>query len=336
MKKLRVLHAPYETAGQASLLVGALRSVGYQSKLLVYQKHKFGYEYDLFFDDQNEKLKFIKLPWLFLNLVKQFDIFHFHPLHSLFPHFRDLPILKRLGKKIVFHFWGSEVRQLDVAKKYKFHFAKETPIDLKKEQTKREKIGHVTKFADALIVGDYELQEYVPGSIVVQQIADERLLSIPIKTSGGKKPLVIHAPTNQEKKGTRYIIEVVNRLKKEGIDFEFKLVENVTHDEMIEEIKKADLVVDQTLLGGYGIFAIESMSLGKSVVCYVRDDLLKNYPGLPIINANPDTIYEQLKKVLTNPSGLEEIGKRGREYVKKVHHPKIIAQKLIDIYEGFI
>ena len=74
MKKLRVLHAPYETAGQASLLVGALRSVGYQSKLLVYQKHKFGYEYDLFFDDQNEKLKFIKLPWLFLNLVKQFDI----------------------------------------------------------------------------------------------------------------------------------------------------------------------------------------------------------------------------------------------------------------------
>ena len=50
-----------------------------------------------------------------------------------------------------------------------------------------------------------------------------------------------------------------------------------------------DLVVDQLHMGWYGLLAIETMAEGKPVVSYVRDDFHGHAPGLPVVNATPDT-----------------------------------------------
>jgi len=85
--------------------------------------------------------------------------------------------------------------------------------------------------------------------------------------------------------------------------------------------------------------AVELMALGKPVICYIREGDLKFIPekmrqDLPIINANPNTIYHVLKEWLTiRRKELPELGKRSRIYVETWHDSRKIAAMLKTEYE---
>ena len=103
---------------------------------------------------------------------------------------------------------------------------------------------------------------------------------------------------------------------------------------MYKEIEKTDLVIDQMLVGFYGLLSIESMAMGKPVVCYLRPDILERSPAdMPVINADPDTLYSVLKEILLSPEKLVDIGKRSREYIENHHDAKIIAKQYYELLE---
>ena len=95
----------------------------------------------------------------------------------------------------------------------------------------------------------------------------------------------------------------------------------------MELIQKSDLVIDQLIIGWYAMFAIEAMSLGKPVVCNLRNDFLEFYQNVgllelndcPIINASPSNIEEVIRSIYDSRDSLLEIGIRGRKYVEKYH-----------------
>ncbi|MDV2686949.1 glycosyltransferase family 1 protein, partial [Alkalihalophilus lindianensis] len=57
-------------------------------------------------------------------------------------------------------------------------------------------------------------------------------------------------------------------------------------------------------------------------------------PGLPIVNANPDNLYEETKMLLDHPELRRELGVKGRIYVEKVHSHDIVAEQLLTIYSN--
>ena len=64
------------------------------------------------------------------------------------------------------------------------------------------------------------------------------------------------------------------------------------HAEAMKLYAQADLVIDQLLAGWYGGFAVETMAMGKPVVCYIRAEDLQFVPPamvaeLPLIPARP-------------------------------------------------
>jgi hypothetical protein len=230
-------------------------------------------------------------------------------------------------------YWGSDIRQLDIAKKYKYHYAREMEIDPKKEERKRKKIKWINKFADATITG-YGLLEYSPNSFVTGLAVDlSKIRFVWIKIDKDKKLKIVHAPTNRVIKGTRHIIDAVGRLKKEDYDFEFVLVENKTHDEALKIYEGADIIVDQ-LTYMYALVAVESMAMGKPVLSYIREDMKKYHPNLPILNTNPDNIYDNLKLLIENPELRKELGEKGRKYVEEVHDSRKIAKRMIELYKS--
>jgi len=134
-------------------------------------------------------------------------------------------------------------------------------------------------------------------------------------------------------KGTDYIEQAVDRLKKK-YDFEFILIHKLSYQKARDIYSKADIIVDQLMLGAHGLFAVEGMALGKPVICYIREDLRKKYPAdLPLISAHPDNIYQVLGKLLRDPKLRRRIGKKGRVYAEKYHDAEKISQELIDLYE---
>ncbi|MDP6494871.1 MAG: glycosyltransferase family 1 protein, partial [Dehalococcoidia bacterium] len=133
---------------------------------------------------------------------------------------------------------------------------------------------------------------------------------------------------------TKYILEAIQRLQGDGMEFEFQIVENVPHDRVKEVYNQADLLVEQLLAGWYGALAVELMALGKPVIAYIRDEDLRFIPPamkeeLPLVNATPHTIYDVLKRCLSmERSDLRAIGARSRAYVERWHDPLKIAAQL--------
>jgi hypothetical protein len=75
------------------------------------------------------------------------------------------------------------------------------------------------------------------------------------------------------------------------------------------------------------------MAKGKPVLCYIRNERMVVDPNhCPIINTNPDTLYEILSECLDGKFDLAEIGRRGRNYVE--HHYSLggVAIRLGKLY----
>jgi glycosyltransferase involved in cell wall biosynthesis len=189
------------------------------------------------------------------------------------------------------------------------------------------------KRADAEIVGSIAALQWVPEAHVVPPGLDLRPL-VPAPPSDSARPLVVHAPSNREKKGTRWVIEACEQLP-----VELDVVEGVPHDEARARYARADIVVDQLNAGWHGVFALEAMALGKPVVSHVQPALVDASEQrfgirLPIAPATKETLVEALRPLVETPALRREIGAASRTYVERVHDIDRIADRLIDIYRA--
>jgi hypothetical protein len=116
------------------------------------------------------------------------------------------------------------------------------------------------------------------------------------------------------------------------------LVEGVSHAEARRLYERADLLVDQLLVGWYGALAVELMALGRPVACYIRREDLDVLPPpmaeeLPVLDVEPASLVATLRQLLTaRRSELPELGRRGRAYVERWHDPRAIAAGMADAY----
>ncbi|HVG00095.1 MAG TPA: glycosyltransferase, partial [Chloroflexia bacterium] len=97
--------------------------------------------------------------------------------------------------------------------------------------------------------------------------------------------------------------------------------------------EQADIAVDQLMIGAYGTFSVEMMAKGLPVVCRIREDLRRFYPpDLPVIDAEPDSIYEVLESLIIRPERWADLGRRGIEYVRREHEMHRVAARALALY----
>jgi glycosyltransferase involved in cell wall biosynthesis len=140
-------------------------------------------------------------------------------------------------------------------------------------------------------------------------------------------------------KGSPYIIEAIERLKEEGYAVEYMYITDVPSRHMRYYQAQADIVVEQLIYGWWGSTGVETMALGKPVICYLREDAKENffrhfpeYDSLPIIEANTQNIYEVLKKTVEDKEFRERKAKESREFAERFFD----VEKNVEILEKFI
>jgi len=334
---VRVLHLPYGIGIAAA--ARALRAQGADAASCSF--HSAGvYDYladiRLHLDRYPPSRRYEVRKAFFEEAVDRYDVFHFHFGETFLPDKSDLRILARLGKKMVAEHRGSDVRIRSIAASFDNPY-----VRVKRtwpEQKIRCNLQLLSSYIDHAVVPDHELVPYVEGYykyIHIVPRAIETQCIQPFYPAPDARPLVVHAPSNREVKGTAYILSAVDRLQKEGVPFRFRLIEKLSHAEALRLYQESSVVVDQLLIGSYANLSMEAMAMGKPVICYIRDDLLRTYPaGLPIVNANPETIYETLRDLLTHPERWSRIGMEGRRYVERHHAPEIAASRLLKLYDS--
>ena len=156
----------------------------------------------------------------------------------------------------------------------------------------------------------------------------------PVPPVERERPLVVHAPSNLEKKGTRFVVEACEQLP---VDLD--VVHGVPHEEAVDRFKRADIVVDQMHYLWHGVFAIESMAYGKPVVTSLDETAVRQTEEafgvqVPIVSATPETLVERLRPLVESFEERRRLGEAGRAYVEHVHDIDKLADRLIEVYES--
>jgi len=307
---LRVTHCPVNIAGIPWENVQALRRKRVDARLVVFERGTLHPEADSSLDRHGRlPARLLQQLSAFVRLAPQTDVFHFYFGLTLLPKAVQFPLLRALRKKSVFHYLGSDIRG-------------KSPQELA-----------FGKRADAEIVGSYDATRWVRDAHVIPPGLDLRPFT-PAPPSDSPRPLVVHAPSNRTKKGTQFVIEACAQLP-----VELDIVEGVPHDEARERYARADIVVDQLNAGWHGVFALESMALGKPVVAHLKPDVVERSAEgfgvrVPIVPATKETLVDALRPLVEQPALRREIGALSRAYVEQVHDIDRIADRLLDVYRS--
>lgn len=296
-------------AGVPQVLSKAQRKMGFKSDVLSFDFNKFEYNIDLYYPTNLPfPLRSVEKIFNFRRISNNYDVFHFH-YYSILPFGVDIPIWKIQKKKVIIHHHGSDIRNKGEPRMYE-------------------------KFADKIIVSTPDLLKWSPNAVwVPNPISIEDFSYVGNENKDRSEEInIVHAPSNRAKKGTEYVIKAINKLKNEGYKINLMLIEHMPYNKAIEYYKKADIVIDQLLIGWYGMFAMECMAFGKPVCSYIRDDLESCMPFNPIINTSPENIVENLRILTENGSLRKEAGYKSRKYIKEMHDSNKIAKQLINYY----
>ena len=335
MRPLRVLHAPAEIAGQASVLARALRAFGVEAHSLAYNPGFPQYRPDEM-RDYDARPVLPRYAGYLASLARhlgRWDVCHFHFGRTLVPpHNPDLPAHRALGASIVFHYHGCDIRNREHMLKTHARAACTECDPFCSPARQRAIRAQARRFADAELVSTPDLLESAPHAAHFPVAADLREYAA--APPSGPPKLVIHAPTNRLIKGTAYVERAYEALRARFPGTRFVTLERLPWHELRAAMAEADAVVDQVFMGWYGMVAVEAMALGKPVLCFIRPDFEARLEGCPIVRTSLETLADDLAHVLSDATDRRRLGEAGRAYVEREHAAPVLARRLLGLYES--
>lgn len=359
---MKVLHLPTSVGGQAFGLSRGERAIGLDSRVLTLDDNGLRYPADYVWqlDGRSYPARLAAHVAAFLRYRSGFDAYHFNYGSSLVHSLSrgvvlwDLPFYDSRARK-VFTFNGCDARQKYPTMARAAELGSPAAcLDAacyggmcnsgEMDRNRRRAIDKAARHADHLFAVNPDLLGFLPGEMAsflpytIAGFSDIPARALPLAADGRVR--IVHAPTEQVVKGSRYILAALERLKQEFPDrLELVVVEGRPHEEALRLIATADLFIDQVLIGWYGAAAVEAMKMGIPVVCFINEAHLALTPArfaaeLPVISAGPFDLVETLRPLLREPEQLAEIGRRSRAFVERWHDPQRLAAITAAVYEG--
>jgi glycosyltransferase involved in cell wall biosynthesis len=326
-------------------LAEASRLRGYDSRSLVFSVYSINARSDFdYVVDFANRIPGVRLlvPYLtFLWAGLRFDVFGFFfdgGLLATTPYWRvELALLKLAGKSIIVLPYGSDARLPSRTRALdRWNAYTDVPAG-KEDRDEADVQAHLDAFgrrAD-VVLGNNDLVEDLPrlDGVLPYPIDDSRYGPAPAPEDD--VVTVVHASNHRHYKGTRFLEAAVDRLREEGLPVELDVVEGVPLSEARRRYERADVIAADFLVGGYANFAVEAMALGKPVLSYLRPRTARFHPEwseCPVVSANPDTLVDELRTLVTDAELRSRLGERGPAYVREYHSLPAVGAQLDAVY----
>jgi glycosyltransferase involved in cell wall biosynthesis len=300
---MRFLHIGINICGIPNSIRDAQIKLGHTAKTLSFcpePPHTSDFDYDVTYSLGNIS-SIIKRMWILFKIGKNYDIFHFTS-NSLVDGI-DIILWKLMGKKIIIHYHGSEIRN------------------------KKQPFFH--KFADIFFVSTPDLLKFVPNAIWIPNPIDINKY----KHSNPPESLIIsHAPTNQLAKGTNEIIRSIKNTQLKIPNLTFNLIFGIPYNEALDYYRNSTIVIDQIKIGWYGMVSLECMAMGTPTMCYISQDLLQYIPAAnhPLFITSEKTLESDILFLINNKNIRDKQIEYGKQYVSTTHNSENIAYKIIN------
>lgn len=273
-----------------------------------------------------------------LRVLVSCDVLIFVYGTSFLPGYLDYPIFKLLGKRIVSVFCGSDILywyayeqemrllgMFDEIRPYAEH-RKRGPSNLL--PVKLRVVQAAERHADLILsqpsMGQLQTRPYMRFNIPLD------LSQYRFNVPGRSVPIVLHAPSRRAIKGTEYVLETIEQLQREGLQFEFRLIENMPNAQVRELLAESDIVVDQMFSQTVATLALESMATGNVTLARYRPEYARIPRDCPVVNVTVATLANRLREVILDRDLRSQLAHAGRSYVEEHHCHVHVAQQVLD------
>jgi hypothetical protein len=242
----------------------------------------------------------------------------------------EFAYIKRKNKKLVCWFVGNDIRSL----KKMIDFSKKTKIDLAANYYSftgldRLSVGYdnskklvarvADQHADLVFNYDFDQMSYLKKKSLPNFYfyPDSNFYRNDLNFINQSDVIVVHAPSAPVIKGTQLVRAAVDRLLTEG--YKFKYVEFIekSNSEIVEQLKDANIVLNEFYSFAPGVFGIEAMASHCALLTSAYEEI---EPSLP---AGSDKawmvtkhyeIYDNLKALLDSPLLVKQYADAGYEW----------------------
>lgn len=296
-----------------------------------------GFDYELAMDMPPLK-RYLKSWWYLWRVLAFHDVIHYHFNGFLFDDGTDLRVLQRMGKVVVVHYRGCDLRcrSVNTAKNPELNVCQECsyPPGSCDTDYQRGKIAVSRAHSDVRFVTTPDLLDFTDDAEHLPFIAPYAIDFSAIGPAP-RRPDVFRVVTSSNHPaldGVRFVRDAVDRLAAEGVKIELVEVHKQPFLEALALYKSADLYCGKLRMGYYNNANIESLMLGVPNMCYIRDGFLDRIPDSPIIVARPDNVYAKLREWVAKPEQLKRLGALGPEFVRRHHHADQLMLHMIARY----
>ena len=271
----------------------------------------------------------------------RFDAFVFGFGTSIFG-LRELPLLRLLGKRIVFVFHGSDARPpyIDGPKVAPDRAPPVADRVAMTRQTKT-KLARIERYAHAVIAQpafSHFFEKPVIDWFVVGMPWRVRSVTAPAERGPGSTVRILHSPSNPVIKGSPQIRAAVEQLQAEGLDLELVELRDVPNEVVLREIAVCDFVVDQIYSDAPMVgFATEAAAAGKPAIvggyAWPENHRILRGEMPPVEECAPEEIAAAIRRLATDRDYREDLGRRAQVFVagwSAVH----VAERMLAVIDG--
>jgi glycogen(starch) synthase len=202
------------------------------------------------------------------------------------------------------------------------------------ERKARDTVELFTTYSGPVFVSTLSLLSFVPNGSWCPVVVDPDSWATPQPPlASGRRPVVVHAPSNPVLKGSELLDRLLAELVRDGV-IEYRRYSDVPPSQMLALYREADIVVDQVSgIADYGVAACEAMAAGRIVVSHVATDVreqVRQRTGLelPIIEATPENVCETIIGIVDDHDPASVAASLGPAFVRQVHDGWLSAETL--------
>ena len=371
---MRVFIGLTEVAGYFGNLAKGLNDLGIKTTFVDLYSHPFQYAgrpdgrdrlvdlHRLFLDRRNsgsESNRLATIWWASLQkacvlaiLIKATitcDAFIFSS-DTTFLRYLELPVLRLLGKRLIFVFTGSDHRP-SFMNGPSLASLDDRTVALCRDQARqiKAKLRMIERNGDVIVghhlCAHFHERPFVPIALLGFPFTTETVPG-PVRVNATQEGVrIVHAPSRPREKGTAEIRAAIQALRARGFAIELIELVDQPNQVVLNELARCDFVVDEvysdTRMAG---LATEAAFFGKATVVggYARDEDLaiegvysaSEFP--PVQFCHPDHIMEAIEQLITDVTYRLELGERAREFVSTRWTPIGVARRYVALIEDRI
>jgi hypothetical protein len=255
---------------------------------------------------------------------------------------RDLPLLRRLGKRIIVVFTGSDHRPPYLNGKM---YRTRSTVEVVAETTRISRfVALAEQYASTIVALSSSAQLHRRPFVHFLALGVPFAPSPPVTRRSpifeGSGVRILHCPTDVISKGTPTVRAIIEGLRRDGLSIDYVELIGRPHHDILAALAECDFAIDELLSDSpLARFAVEAAWFGKPAVTageYARE-ISRDLPASlipPSTFVPPEEVSPVVRRLVDDPDDRIKRGNEVEAFVRGRWNPMSVAERFLKIIEG--